>query len=483
MKKTALIIGNSNYPGKAFLKNPINDAVDMSNSLKKVGFSVILELNADNETIDRALQRFEGNLNKNEIGLFYFAGHGVQVNGINYLVAVDSKTKDETALKHSSTSLNQILDIMDKSSNETNIIILDACRDNPFERAWSRDNTVRGFANVFAPKGTIISFSTSPGQYASDGATNNSPFAYALLTHIQTPFIAIEELFKRVRETVMASTKDEQISWEHTSLVGNFQFNSGNFISVETGYDDQVVADRNFVSSGSEIEKIIEELGSHDWYSQNPAVEKTYYLKPENEDKNLLFLLGRNLLQAATGGARKAISYIQNLEEIKRFNISEENHLLNGLLFEIYFDSDGKFRIDGFKALYIEEVLNLFQKKDFEASLIFIRQQLLPFKDDLYILPNVPIETISINLVFEKEDEKSSVLTEIQFEGRNILRIDKKNDWFGHVYENYENFCKDLSGALCVPIKQVTFTNNLGLTGRNKISKPYRYELSKTIQL
>jgi hypothetical protein len=311
--------------------------------------------------------------------------------------------------------------------------------------------------------------------------TNNSPFAYALLTHIQTPFIAIEELFKRVRETVMASTKDEQISWEHTSLVGNFQFNSGNFISVETGYIDEVVADRNFKSSGSKIEQIIEDLGSHDWYMQNPAVEEVYNLKPKKEDKSWMFLLGRNLLQAADGNARKAMSFIRDTYEIKRFEVDGENHLLNGILFEIYFDSDGKFRINDFKARCLEEVLNTYQKKDYESSLEFIRQQLLPFKDDLYVLPNLPIETISINLVFEKEDEKSNILTEIQFEGRNNLHIDKNNDLYGYVYDNYSEFCEDLSARLCVPMKQVTFTNNLGLTGRNKISKPFRYELSKTM--
>lgn len=478
MKKTALVIGNSGYTGKGFLKNPINDALDISNSLKKLGFSVILEMDANNESIDRALQKFEFNLNKNDIGLFYFAGHGVQVGGVNYLIAIDSKTKDETALKHSSTSLNQVLDIMDKGSNETNIIILDACRDNPFERAWNRDNSIRGFANVFAPKGTIISFSTSPGQYASDGLTNNSPFAYALLTHIQTPFIAIEELFKRVRETVMASTKNAQISWEHTSLVGNFQFNSGNFISVDTGYTDEVVADRNFEAGSSDIEKVIEDLKHYDWYIQNPAVERVYKLKPEKVDKNLLFLLGRNLLQAATGNARRAISFIQNTEEIKRFHIGNENHLLNGIFFEIYFDAEGKFRLDKFKARCINEVFDLYQKKEYKESINFIREQLLPFKGDLFILPNIPIETISMNFVFEVND-MGKELIEIQFEGRNILQIDKNNNLYGYVYDRYDDFCQEIALALCLPIKQVAFTNNIGLSGRSKIALPSRYDLNR----
>lgn len=482
MKKTALVIGNSTYKGNAFLKNPINDAIDISDLLKKIGFSVILELDATNETMDRMLQKFEKNLNKSDIGLFYFAGHGVQVKGVNFLVAIDSKTNDETALKHSSTSLNQVLDIMDKCKNETNIIILDACRDNPYERSWNRDQYARGFASVFAPKGTIISFSTSPGQYAADGVTNNSPFAYALLNHIPTANISIEELFKRVRETVMASTKNKQISWEHTSLIGNFQFNSGNYISVETGYDENCVADCHFKSDGKGIEKIIEELKSSNWYDQNPAVHKIYTLDPNKENKSLQFLLGRNILQVADGTERQANRLIRDVETFSKFNVDGENHLLNGLLFEIYFDSEGKFRIDKFKSKLIGDVLDTFQTKYFLPSINFIREQLLPYSDDLFVIPNVPIETISFNLVFEKNNEKSIRLTEIQFEGRNILKVDKKNDYKEYyMSEYYDDFCKGLAIQLAIPIKQVTFTNNYGLTDENKIAKPFKFAIKKYV--
>lgn len=479
MRKTALIIGNSEYGGASYLKNPVNDAGDISALLKKLGFSVITRLNAKNEDVDRELQKFEENLNKSDIGLFYFAGHGVQVSGINYLVAIDSKTTDEIALKHSSTSLNKVLDIMDKSNNETNIVILDACRNNPFERAWNRDTTYRGFANVFAPKGTIISFSTSPGQYASDGVTNNSPFAYALLTHLQTSNISIEELFKRVRETVMASTSDKQISWEHTSLIGNFQFNSGNYISVETGYSEQVVADSTFKGDGSQLSNIIEGLKSHNWYKQNPAIYEIYNLDASKLNKDSEFILGRNILQVADGGENKANDILREFDLIRKFNINGENHLLNGILFEIYFDCDGKLRQAGFKSSCIDKVLDNAQTIEFKSSIDFIREQLLPFREDLFVIPNIPPESISLNLVFEKEDEKSSRLTEILFEGRNILIIDDTNNFFGYQRFRYSDLFKDISDILCIPKKQIVITNNLGLKDDDVVFAPFRFEISK----
>lgn len=484
MKRTALIIGNSQYDNATNLKNPINDAQDISISLKKLGFSVVTRINITKENFERELMKFKAELDKSEVGLFYFAGHGVQVKGENFLVSSDTKDDDEIAFKNSSIPLDMILSYMDEGKNATNIVILDSCRDNPFERAWSRHSSKRGFASVFAPNGTLISYSTSPGHYAEDGKTNNSPFAFALRSHIDTFNIQIEELFKRVRQTVMSLTHNKQISWEHTSLIKSFKFNNGNFISVDTGYNENVVADVLFNDyDGSEICDIIKSLKYYDWYTQSPAIQRINGELKDNSDKNLLFLLGRNILQVATGTEQKATQIINNFQIIDEFNEDDGiNHVLNGVLFEIYFDKEGKFRYNKMKGRLIDAVLNNSQKPQYKASIDFIRKQILPFSNDLLIIPQIPQESISIDLIFEKSmmaepfNYEVNTLKEIIHKGQNILKGIEEHHGF------YPRSLKDFKISLCetyaLPASQVNFSNNLGLTDNNSVNSPHSIILS-----
>jgi uncharacterized caspase-like protein len=146
----------------------------------------------------------------------------MQIEGENYLTAVDSDFGNETDAKHSSLSLNRVIETMEKSGAATKIIILDACRDNPFEFAWHRSAATRGLAPVYAPRGTIIAYATSPGQVALEGKDRNGRYTAALLKHIDVPDLSLEAMFKRVRNTLNGTTKGKQISWEHTSLAGEF---------------------------------------------------------------------------------------------------------------------------------------------------------------------------------------------------------------------------------------------------------------------
>lgn len=200
-KMTALVIGNSNYPGLE-LKNATNDSEDIASKLSEFGFSVIHVSNATKKDIDEAVNSFRDNLNSNDVGLFYFAGHGMQIDGVNYINAVDTDFSSEIDAKYSSYPLNKIIETMERSDNKTNIIILDACRTNPYERAWDRGPAQKGLAPLFAPKGTIIAYATSPGEVASDGRGRNGSYTEALLKHITSPDIPIEEMFKRVRNTL-----------------------------------------------------------------------------------------------------------------------------------------------------------------------------------------------------------------------------------------------------------------------------------------
>ncbi len=221
----ALVIGNAAYEDVDALKNPVNDAEDVGRKLETCGFSVIQEMDSSHADMDRALKRFQRVLKDSDVGLFFFAGHGMQIDGENYLAAVDTDATDEITAKHSSLALNRVIEVMEKSGCSTGIIILDACRNNPFERAWTRSIKVRGLAPVYAPRGTLIAYATSPGQTASDGKGRNGTYTAALLQHLTTPDCSIEAMFKRVRNTLSATTKGRQISWEHTSLAGEFFFN------------------------------------------------------------------------------------------------------------------------------------------------------------------------------------------------------------------------------------------------------------------
>jgi uncharacterized caspase-like protein len=152
---------------------------------------------------------------------------------VNYLIAKDTEADDETDVESGALSLNEVISRMEpkNGATRTNIIILDACRDNPFERKWR--GKPRGLAPVYAPRGTLVAFATSPGQFASDGAGRNGLYTEALLKHIEEPDLAVEAMFKRVRNTLGAATKQKQISWEHTSLAGEFYFHLSAAASIE----------------------------------------------------------------------------------------------------------------------------------------------------------------------------------------------------------------------------------------------------------
>jgi hypothetical protein len=188
----ALVIGNAAYRGGNRLANPTNDATDFGAKLRSYGFEVLIATDCAAREMDKHLKSFRQLLTTHEVGLFFFAGHGVQIEGINYLIALDTDTDSETDAKHSSLSLDKFIDVMAKSQASTKIIILDACRNNPWERKWHRGANARGLASVYAPKGTIIGYATSPGEVASDGVGRNGTYTAALLQHIDANDCPIE---------------------------------------------------------------------------------------------------------------------------------------------------------------------------------------------------------------------------------------------------------------------------------------------------
>ena len=228
-QRIALVIGNSAYSSGP-LKNPVNDAADMAAILKKLGFSVTLRKNARLQEMDEAIEAFGNNLKRGGVGLFYYAGHGVQVNGTNYLLPIGAKINKEADVKYQAVDANKILDEMATANNGLNIVMLDACRDNPFTRSFR--NAARGLAIVSsAPSGTLISYSTSPGNVARDGDGRNSPYTASLLKYMQAPGLTISDVFINVRTKVKKETG--QVPWELSSLEGQFYFVSGSAKAVD----------------------------------------------------------------------------------------------------------------------------------------------------------------------------------------------------------------------------------------------------------
>ena len=228
--RKALVIGNAAYEEDA-LANPVNDANDIAEALRSLGFEVTLRTNLDLRAMDEAIDAFNRQLRSGEVGLFYYAGHGVQVAGENYLIPLRAKLARQADVKYDAVPLGKILNAMEASETQVNILIIDACRDNPFYRRWRSGHRgsalKRGLASIkIPPTGTIVAFSTSPGNVAEDGeGRRNSPYTFHLLRYLNTPNLDVGIMFRRVRAAVLQETNNEQDPLHQVSLVSEFALN------------------------------------------------------------------------------------------------------------------------------------------------------------------------------------------------------------------------------------------------------------------
>jgi uncharacterized caspase-like protein len=218
--RVALVIGNAGYKTMP-LSNPINDARAVADALNKLGFKVISVQNASHKQMFDAVRQF-GDALHGGVGLFYYAGHGVQVKGRNFLIPVDAAIEREDEVPYKAFDVGLVLEKMEGAKNPLNIVILDACRNNPFVRG-SRSAT-SGLAQMDAPTGSIVAFATAPGAEAADGAGANGLYTSYLLKYMATPGLKVEDVFKRTRVAVKQDSAGRQIPWESTSLEGDFYF-------------------------------------------------------------------------------------------------------------------------------------------------------------------------------------------------------------------------------------------------------------------
>ncbi|MBR1129968.1 caspase family protein [Bradyrhizobium iriomotense] len=223
-QRVALVIGNSNYQNAPQLANPDNDAQSMAQFLNSAGFEVVAATDLGQNDMLRVVQDFSAKVSArgpNTVAMVYYAGHGVQLAGENYLVPVDAKVSSQTELVNNSVRLVDVMSTLETIPSRMRIVILDACRNNPFPNV---NDAGRGLAIVDAPNGSIVGYSTAPGAEALDGTGGHSPYTQAFLNVAREPNVPIEQLFKRVRLQVNQSTSGAQIPWESSSLTSDFTF-------------------------------------------------------------------------------------------------------------------------------------------------------------------------------------------------------------------------------------------------------------------
>lgn len=484
MIKKALCIGNAAYPEDP-LKNPANDAESVSRRLEALSFSCMLLKDASISQMDASIKAFSAELKDSDVGLFFFAGHGMQIDGENYLTAVDTDFYDENAAKYSSHELSRIIDVLEKGANSTSIVILDACRNNPYEKRW-RGVGSRGLAPVYAPKGTIIAFATSPGQVALDGTGNNGQFTSALLCHIDTQNLTIEDLLKRVRNTLSASTAGRQTSWEHTSLMGDFFFNTsiltGEFVAE---HSKEACADALFdTSSPRSVFDIIRRLKSHNWYTQNPAVNSISSVSLLGADKNDLFVLGRNLYQSACGGSKAALVVLSGLGNfLAKLEDEVSFHILNGMLFEVYFNSSGRLRISK-KTQRMEELLALEDDTRFARSFEFIRQALLPHQKELFYLPGI-CRVLAIDVILSPMQSDSLAVKSIMIEGQDVFYAGDGRTLVSSAsdlalrFRSISQFEAEVLEMMAMPSRRCQLTYTPALPERCRLLLPYEYKIQR----
>lgn len=438
----ALVVGNDHYDQvKPDLDNAVNDAKGIYAALQGLGFMMMPEAyDIGFERFDELFEQFKSDLGHYEVGVLYFSGHGIEIDGKNYLIMKDTPIGERAkSTIRLSIDLQECVKDLHDTKCKMIIVIIDACRNNPFEgkeRGWGSVN----LAPIFAPKGTLIAYSTSPGETANDfGMNGHSVYTGALLQHLKEEGLEIETFFKKVRSTVDAMTGGKKTSWEHTSLIGSFSFNSGKMVHVgDIGYDASVIRDGEYQFTDKVMSPIIKMMKSYSWFGQNDGVDAFLKINPKVLDKNQLFIMGRNLLQAAVGDSHGARDVIMDADTLSKYSFNGENHLLNGILFEIYFNHEGKFRYKNFKIRYLNEIMKLAVVDVLKSSFAFTYELLKEFAIFLIFIPSPEPSKVAINVKLNKElvnplwcePMEMSVVKTISFDGNELLADEDDSNVF-----------------------------------------------------
>ena len=457
MKTLAIVIGCNSYPGHE-LRCAISDAQAIRDLFGRMGYHVLYYEDITADQCADVIQAYDAEIEQHDQSIFYFAGHGFQLDDENYLASVDCELSNPIKAYCNRNCIRlqgEILDIYKRHPNaKNNIVILDACRTR-LNRSVG-DNLIP----TQAPQGTLIAYSTSPGESARDGGLgDHSIYTGSFLDCVGMEPKPAETLFKDIRKKVYELTDGNQTTWEHTSLIEDFVFNAVVNTSINQ-YEEFAIKDAQFVST-DDIGNIIVELRSHNWYRQNPAISSFLQLNPEGIDKNLQFLFGRNILQSYVGNSTYAAYFFTYdfRNKILRYSSENgENHVLNGILYEMYFNSLGEFRYKNLKCRNNQMIFGLIDDQAFSSSFQFINIQLQPFTNFLFYVPLVEQEII-VNIggeLMEPDTIRPNnhyIITSLTVNG-----VDIKKDLYPYVLKwSFKGLKEAILRVIFAPVSKVKF--------------------------
>lgn len=296
--RLALVIGNAGYQNVPSLANPVNDAQLMERTLREAGFRVTTVVEADREQMTRAIERFGQEVRAAEPGalaLFYFAGHGVRSDGFNYLVPLNVNIRAESDFSRETLAAEWVLDQI-QAPGVTSVMVLDACRNNPFDGSGTLPELGDGLARMTATDGNFIAYATGPGDIALDGVGDNSPYTAALARAIQAPDLDVHAIFTQVREDVVAATDGAQIPWETSSLNAAVYIQPG--LSGSAVTDTPVIRlSVAFNTEGWNVGFKCRKVYTYEPVSLAAARGRTHRIRPTNADQGIALDLD------ASGGA------------------------------------------------------------------------------------------------------------------------------------------------------------------------------------
>lgn len=415
MKKLALCIGNDTYEILPQLSCCVADATAMEEQLKSLGFDTVLKINLNREEMADIVLEFVEQIERYDVALLYYAGHGFQADSDNILAPIDLNTNNRpAAVRMSAFPLSELMNQLNRFPEQTKIVILDACRETLGYRGSFQD-----FAPVSAPQGSVIAFATSPGQSSKENSvTGHGRYTEALLQYMSLPRVPVETVFKKVREALVAGTGGTQIPWEHTSLIGEFYFNPDT-IYDGVSYSWEAKADGRFhFLQDSEVKTIVEGLKTYNWPQQETAIHRITSIDFSKASSNELFVLGRNLYQAACGSSFASQGFISNFGATKRIPDQAKLHILNGMAYEIYFDKHNRLRKQ-YKTSYSASIISYLEQPEFYASREFVASHLCKIENKPIYIPGQN-ERMYFHVKGHQTDE-GYLVEDVIYQGRSVL--------------------------------------------------------------
>lgn len=434
MKRLAYLFGENKYQYLSELKYCHNDVNSLVVALEQLKFDVFPYFDLNFREFSSKIGELETKIKEDAYDeiLIYFAGHGFQNKSVNYLACIDTEGTDSSSACHTSVKLDDILEVLDSFNDCFKIIILDACRNDPF--LGGRGTESLGFAPISAPIGTIIEFSTSPGCKAIE-RDGHGLFTLSLLQHIKTKRIPVEALFKQVRNTLYNQSDKKQLSWEHSSLLGDFIFNDIFVINSSFSYSGVEKSHLNdYKSNLNNITDIVSDLMSNNYDNQNDAYKRLIDIDLSSVEKGDLFVIGRSLYYACN----KAFAVTHFFEDIDRriydFNENVKMHILNGILYAIFFGENGQLRQKLYFPYY-NKIISLIEKDEFDECKEFIQNEIYEVRKSRMIDNPGDSSMYIFDLKFTKNDRNCYDFCSLIYKGKeyyvddsnyNIIKYDEE---------------------------------------------------------